>query len=575
MAILAVVAGLFSGMVILVFRLAVDFVLGNWLLSDGSESFEGLPYIERFALPVIGASLLGVLLTRLSDADRRVGVVHVMERLSRHQGYLPIRNAIVQFFGGIIALVSGQAGGREGPAIHLGAASSSLLGQALKLPNNSIRTLVACGTAAAIAASFNTPIAGVIFAMEVVMMEYTIGSFIPVIIAAVTSTLLTYYFVGSDPAFNVAPLHLESLLEIPYIAFAGVIIGAIAAGFIFLVQAFARFGSRPFWLRALLAGSLTGCVAIIAPEVMGVGYDTVNGAMMGQIALSSLLLIVVLKVLTSAAAVGLGLPVGLIGPTFVIGAAVGGALGIIGGYLQPTAATSTGFYVMLGMSAMMAAVLQAPLAALLAVMELTANPNLVLPAMLIIVVATMVTSVVFKQKGVFLSTLDTLGLQYPPDPITLHLQRAGVGSIMNRDVARLPHICTLQDAKIALAGKPRWIVVETTPGEIRCVLSASDLMVHLEDQDARSAETNIEVVDASDNEEEDEQPAEVCLLDIPGERKDVVNIDIRATIEQAQQALRDVEAEALCVRRLAAPLIESVLGVITQEDINSYRETDS
>ena len=575
MAILAVVAGLFSGMVILVFRLAVDFVLGNWLLSEGSESFEGLPYIERFALPVIGASLLGVLLTRLSDADRRVGVVHVMERLSRHQGYLPIRNAIVQFFGGIIALVSGQAGGREGPAIHLGAASSSLLGQALKLPNNSIRTLVACGTAAAIAASFNTPIAGVIFAMEVVMMEYTIGSFIPVIIAAVTSTLLTYYFVGSDPAFNVAPLHLESLLEIPYIAFAGVIIGAIAAGFIFLVQAFARFGSRPFWLRALLAGSLTGCVAIIAPEVMGVGYDTVNGAMMGQIALSSLLLIVVLKVLTSAAAVGLGLPVGLIGPTFVIGAAVGGALGIIGGYLQPTAATSTGFYVMLGMSAMMAAVLQAPLAALLAVMELTANPNLVLPAMLIIVVATMVTSVVFKQKGVFLSTLDTLGLQYPPDPITLHLQRAGVGSIMNRDVARLPHICTLHDAKIALAGKPRWIVVETAPGEIRCVLSASDLMVYLEDQDARSVETNIEVVDATDNEEEAEQPEEVCLLDIPGERKDVVNVDIRATIEQAQQALRDVEAEALCVRRLAAPLIESVLGVITQEDINSYRETDS
>ncbi|MEE8079312.1 MAG: chloride channel protein, partial [Pseudomonadales bacterium] len=560
MAILAVVAGLFSGMVILVFRLAVDFVLGNWLLSEGSESFEGLPYIERFALPVIGASLLGVLLTRLSDADRRVGVVHVMERLSRHQGYLPIRNAIVQFFGGIIALVSGQAGGREGPAIHLGAASSSLLGQALKLPNNSIRTLVACGTAAAIAASFNTPIAGVIFAMEVVMMEYTIGSFIPVIIAAVTSTLLTYYFVGSDPAFNVAPLHLESLLEIPYIAFAGVIIGAIAAGFIFLVQAFARFGSRPFWLRALLAGSLTGCVAIIAPEVMGVGYDTVNGAMLGQIALSSLLLIVVLKVLTSAAAVGLGLPVGLIGPTFVIGAAVGGALGIIGGYLQPTAATSTGFYVMLGMAAMMAAVLQAPLAALLAVMELTANPNLVLPAMLIIVVATMVTSVVFKQKGVFLSTLDTLGLQYPPDPITLHLQRAGVGSIMNRDVARLPHICTLHDAKIALAGKPRWIVVETAPGEIRCVLSASDLMVYLEDQDARSAETNSEVVDACDNEEEDEQ-LEVCLLDIPGERKDVVNIDIRATIEQAQQALRDVEAEALCVRRVAAPLIESVLGV--------------
>jgi len=129
-----------------------------------------------------------------------------MERLSRHQGHLPIRNAIVQFFGGILALISGQSGGREDPAIHLGAASSSLLGQAFSLPNNSIRTLVACGTAAAIAGSFNTPIAGVIFAMEVVMMEFTIGSFIPVIIAAVASTLLAHYVIGNEPAFTVAPL---------------------------------------------------------------------------------------------------------------------------------------------------------------------------------------------------------------------------------------------------------------------------------------------------------------------------------------------------------------------------------
>ena len=575
MAILAVVAGLFSGMVILVFRTSIDFVLGSWLLSEGSESFETLSYMERFAVPVIGATLLGILLTHLSDTDRRVGVVHVMERLSRHQGYLPIRNAIVQFIGGIIALVSGQSGGREGPAIHLGAASSSLLGQAFELPNNSIRTLVACGTAAAIAGSFNTPIAGVIFAMEVVMMEYTIGSFIPVIIAAVTSTLLMYYFIGNEPAFQTAPLYLESLLELPYIAFAGVVIGCIAAGFILLVQTFARFGAKPFWLRALLAGSLTGCAAIIAPEVLGVGYDTVNNAMVGQIALSSLLVIIVLKVLTSAAAVGLGLPIGLIGPTFVIGAAVGGVLGYFGAYLQPTEATSTGFYVMLGMSAMMAAVLQAPLAALLAVMELTANPNLILPAMLIIVVATMVTNVVFKQKGVFLSTLDTLGLQYPPDPVTLHLQRASVASIMNRDLARLPHICTLEDAREAFADKPRWIVVETNPGEIRCILAASDLMVYLDQHDADETEKATAAADKFATEQDDEEPEDICLLDIPGERKDVVNVDIRATLQEAQQALREVKVEALCVRRLAAPLIESVLGVVTQEDINSYHETDS
>jgi len=111
-------------------------------------------------------------------------VVHVLERLARHQGHMPLRNAIIQFVTGVIALASGQSGGREGPAIHLGAAGSSLIGHYLKLPNNSIRVLVGCGAAAAISASFNTPIAGVIFSMEVIIMEYTIAGFIPANLAA-------------------------------------------------------------------------------------------------------------------------------------------------------------------------------------------------------------------------------------------------------------------------------------------------------------------------------------------------------------------------------------------------------
>jgi len=213
---------------------------------------------KRLLLPVVGAALVGAVDDPAPAADQRVGVVHVMERLSRHQGYLPARNAVIQFVGGIIALISGQSGGREGPSIHLGAASSSLLGQAFELPNNSIRTLVACGTAAAIGASFNTPIAGVIFAMEVVMMEYTIGSFIPVIIASVTSTLLTHYFFGNEPAFTVAPLHMRSLLEIPYIIGGGVLIGAIAAGFITLVQQFARLGHLPFFFAPYWPGASSG-----------------------------------------------------------------------------------------------------------------------------------------------------------------------------------------------------------------------------------------------------------------------------------------------------------------------------
>jgi len=557
LAILAVAVGLFTGCVILGFRAVVDSLLDYWILPAGSESFEALDTLQRFALPVAGAVVIGILGSRLPATDRRVGVVHVMERLSRHQGHLPAKNAIVQFFGGILALASGQSGGREGPAIHLGAASASLLGQGLKLPNNSIRTLVACGTAAAIAGSFNTPIAGVIFAMEVVMMEYTIGSFIPVIIASVVTTVMTRYFFGAEPAFAVAPLHMSSLLEIPYIMLAGVVVGAVASLFIAAVQAFARFGHWPFWLRALSAGCLTGAAALIAPQVMGVGYDTVNGAMLGNIAVTTLVLIVILKVITSAAAVGFGLPVGLIGPTFVVGAALGGALGYLGHVLQPDADISVGLYVMLGMSAMMAAVLSAPLAALMAVLELTANPNLILPAMLIIVVAALVTTVIFKKKSVFLSTLDTLGLKYPPDPVTLHLQRAGVASIMNREIARLARYCLPADVRQAMVRQPLWIAVEAEPGEIRCLLRATDLMVFL---------------DALDPTANDEAAERIDLLEIPGERLDVANLDYRATLAEAQAVLKELDAEALCIRRTAAPMIETVLGVITQQDIDNYRD---
>lgn len=544
-------AGLFTGLVILVFRSVLDFSLGYFLLGSHPEDFESLPPLERLALPLAGTALLALLFWRLPPDGLRTGVPHVMERLSRHQGQLPLTNAATQFFGGLIALAGGLAGGREGPAVHLGAASASLMGQAVRLPNNALRTLVGCGTAAAIAGSFNTPMAGVIFAMEVVMMEYTIGSFIPVILSAVTATLLTQAFFGPEPAFAVAPLRLATLLEIPFVVLCGVVIGVLAAGYIQLVQLFARLHRWHFAGRAALAGAVTAPAALLAPQIMGVGYDTVDAAMAGQLAVATLAAVVVLKSLASAAAVGLGMPVGVIGPTFVIGAAMGGLMGVLGAALHDGQTASTGFYVMLGMAAMMAAVLQAPLAALMAVLELTANPNVILPAMLVIVVATMVAAVPLRQRSVFLATLSTLGLEYPPNPVRAYLQRAGVASIMNRSFVRLPRTCSRAEAQEALSRRPRWVVVEDDGGRPRAVLGAGDLKAHLDAADADP----------------------VPLMDIPARRRDVAEIDYLATVEQAQAALRKAGVEALCVRRTAAPMIAPVRGVVVQEDIDNYRES--
>ncbi len=160
LAILGVLAGFSTGVVMLLFRAIVELPLMALLPGHNSENFEGLTPVVRVCLVVGGALLLGLWTQGLDPQRQSVGVVHVMERLNAQQGRMPLANAVVQFIGGAAALLTGQSGGREGPAIHLGAAASSLLGQFLELPNNSIRTLVACGTAAAIAGSFNTPLAG-------------------------------------------------------------------------------------------------------------------------------------------------------------------------------------------------------------------------------------------------------------------------------------------------------------------------------------------------------------------------------------------------------------------------------
>jgi chloride channel protein, CIC family len=557
MAILGVLAGASTGIVMLLFRAAIELPL-QLLLPEHGENFEALPQTYRVLLVIGGALLVGISIQCLRPERRNVGVIHVLERLTRHQGHLPLRNAIVQFVFGALALISGQSGGREGPAVHLGATASSLLGRYLQLPNNSLRLLVACGSGAAIAGSFNTPLAGVIFAMEVVMMEYTISSFIPVILAAVTATLLSRAVFGDHTAFVVpADIQIHSLLEYPIIVVEGVLIGCIASAYLAAMALLTRLPLTSDWGRIALAGIATAVVGSVVPEVLGIGYDTVEEALTGQLPLALLALIVIAKLAVSAITYALRVPVGIIGPTLVVGACAGAALGSIGRLATPEFASDVGIYVMLGMGAMMGAVLQAPLAALVAVVELTGTPAITLPAMLAIVLATVTTASVFKQRSVFMTALQLRGLTYPADPVALHLQRVGVSSAMERNFVRLEASIKRATAEQALARQPRWIVVDGTRGP-QFILNAADLRRHLEDPNGAA----------------DESDALLNLKELPGIRMDVASVDFRATMYEAWQTLKKADVEALCVRRVTAPLVAPTLGVLTRDDILRYARFD-
>ena len=434
--------------------------------------------------------------------------------------------------------------------MHLGAAVSSLLGQQLQLPNNAVRIMVASGTAAAIAASFNTPLAGVVFAMEVVMMEYTIIGFTPVIVASVAATVVTRSLYEDGTVFFLPQLGLSSLWELGFILLLGVVLGALSAFFVAMIRFFAANGSRlPVVVRFTACGIFLGVVATQVPEVLGMGYDTVNAAVLGDIAVTTLALLALAKFVASAACVGVGMPGGLIGPTIVIGSTIGGLFAYAGEFI-PGFTSSYGLYVMLGMGAMMSATLHAPLAALITLLELTGNPNLILPAMLAIIAANITAREFFSQESVFTLLMRDAGLDFRNDPASQSLRHIAVARVMNRSFVELDEEIDFDRIETILSDIPQWIIIRTADDK-RLLLPAGDL--------ARVVEQA--------SEPDAERPETVNLTEIPGQRMSIAGIHLQASMHEARTVLEREGVDALYVRRPIAPMTDRTFGVILRSDI--------
>jgi len=547
--VLGVLSGALAAAVIITFRFLVELAQHTFLVH--SYDFEGIEPLWRLVLAVGGGTVLGLLFLAVPGTMHRVGVTHIIERLDYHQGRLPWGNAAVQFVGGAVALICGHSVGREGPSIHLGAASSNVPAQWLRLPNNALRVVGTCGAAAGIAATFNTPLAGVAFALEVLMMESTVAAFAPVILATVSATTLTRFAFGEDLAFSVPPLRMGSLAELPLILLAGVALGAVAAAFIRLLRLFYRRGlALPLWLRPVAAGALVGLVALAVPQVMGIGYDTVDEALRGNLAIWLMAAMVLVKVVVTAAAVGLGVPGGLIGPSLVIGAMGGGLFGAIVHHFDLFPGASVGFHVMLGMGAMMAGTLQAPLAGLLAILELTGNPNIIFPGMLAVIAATLTSGYLHGRESVFRALLHAMGVDYRNDWIARGLRQVGVAAVMNRSFVQLSPRVERAVAEQMLADKPRWVLLRRDDAPV-LLMPAADLVRALQAQP---------------------DVAELDLLAMPAARLTAAPIDFQASLQEAQEEMQRAGAEVLYVTRLTVPGLPRVYGVLTREDILSgYR----
>lgn len=546
LALLGLGSGVIAALMIVAFRGAIDLVQQLYMADMPGEAFEWLAADERFLLAAGGGIVLGLIVWRTPPAARTIGIVHVLERLNYHQAYLSWRNLLLQFVTGAIALATGQSVGREAPSVHLGAGSASVFGRRLQVPNNTLRTLVACGAAAAIAASFNTPLAGVIFAMEVIMAEYTIAGFVPVILAAVAATAITRAVYGDATAFFVPWVGLESQRELLYIPLMGFAIGACSAGFVRASRALTRHAAKvPVGVQLALAGVLVGLIAIPAPAVMGLGYDTVSEVLAGRLALLALLGLFIAKFAASAICTGLRMPGGLIGPTVVMGSLAGAASAEALLLFDPDVAPA--LYAMLGMGAMMGAVLQAPLAALLALLEMTGNPIIILPAMLAVVSASLTARVIFRQDSVFTLMLRDAGLDYRQDPVSQGLRRVGVAAVMNRRFVECGRTLSAAAAAQLLAGQPDWLVIDVGDAYPQ-LLPAADLARHCDTLGGREQD--------------------IDLLSIPAERQELRPVHLQATLLEAREILDAEGVAALYIRRPLAPQVYKTFGIVRRGDVD-------
>jgi H+/Cl- antiporter ClcA len=548
---LGLVTGLVAGTVIVAFRLVVEGTQAAMLPGNG-ENYEALPVWVRLSLPFLGALLIAAIFWRFAKGTYVLGVARVMERMEYHQGHFEPREFIMQFLGAALAIASGHSVGREGPHVHLGAASGSLLGQLLRLPNNSIRTIVVCGTAAGIAASFNTPLAGVIFALEVFALEYSIAAFMPVMLAAVSADAVSLAVFGSAPAFHVPPILLSSLDDLLPVAVLGLFAGVVSVVYIQSLQTIARLGRRlAFVPRLAIAGATAGLLGALAPAVMGLGYDTQATLLTQHAPWSFLVTLLVVKLLATSTSIGLGIPGGTIGPALFMGAILGNLVGGLAADLGIIEVGDVSFYALLGMGAMMGASLQAPLAALTAVLELSHSPGVIMPGMLAIILAALTAREVFGKDSMFVTMLRANGLDYRTNPVVEMLRRSGVGGVMNRDFVRHgPHLRRAEAKDLIGGDGPRWVIVERD-GRPTYLMPGIAVATYL-----------------AQNLDEDE----IDLLAIPAERLELAPVHLEATLKEALDILQSQGAEALYVQRPIAPGINRIYGVLTRERIESaYR----
>ncbi len=488
MAILATLVGLAGGFGAVGFRSLIDFfqTLAYGGNGDLLQWVRGIPWYLRLLMPALGGLIVGPIVFFLAREAKGHGVPEVMEAVALKSGIIRKRVVVVKSLASAVCIGSGGSAGREGPIVQIGSAIGSGLGQVFNVSADRIRTLVGCGAAAGIAATFNAPIAGTMFALEIILADFGVAIFSPIVISSVVATAVSRFFLGNAPAFIVPPYRLISPWELPLYVILGLFCAVVAVAFIKGLYRTEDLFDRlrfPEYLKAGLGGLLLGAMALVFPHVLGVGYGAIDMALGENLAWWFMLLLVFFKILATSITLGSGGSGGIFAPSLFAGAMAGGFFGTLVHTVFPEVSATPGAYSIVGMGAVVSGTTHGPLSAILILFELTGDYKIILPLMIACIISSLAAGRM-SRDSIYTLKLSRRGINLFEGKEVNVLKSIPVKDVMNPEPETIPEDMSLG----VLAGNVARSKYNTFPvvdgeGRISGILSLLDFHEVVYDED--------------------------------------------------------------------------------------------
>lgn len=398
-------------------------------------------------IPALGGLLVGPLVVFLAPEAKGHGVPEVMEAVALRGGRIRPIVAVVKSVASAVTIGSGGSVGREGPIVQIGSAVGSALGQWLRLSDRRIRTLVACGAAGGIAATFKAPIGGVIFAVEVILGEMEVESIGNVVIAAVAASVVGRLAFGASPVFAVPRYNLVSPWELAFYVLLGALAAVVGVAFTRLLYGLEDLFGRwraPAYLKPAAGGLLVGLVGLAYPQVFGSGYETIGESLLGTMGAGLALVLLGAKLLATSLTLGSGASGGTFAPSLYMGAMLGAAFGSVIHALWPAITAGSGAYAIVGMAAVFSGAARAPLTATMILFEMTDDYRIILPLMLACVVSTLMAGRLHRES-IYTEKLARRGVRLQRGRDIDVMQGIAVGEVMEANPEWVPPDMSLRD----------------------------------------------------------------------------------------------------------------------------------